>query len=338
MLRQVDQHREIARGQAVAVPRGLQRAAPPEDLEQRKGELTVRRRYADKDDGAGQVTGEERLLVGLRTPDRVDHDIGTEATRQLADRLDGVLVAGVDGVGRSEALGPVELTGVDVDRDDGGRADEGRARDRGVADAATADHGDGVAPPDATGVHSRSETGHDTAAQEAGSAGRCGRVDLGALTRRDERLLDEGTDAEGGRERRTVGQSHLLLRVVGVETVLRLALRTRAALATHRTPVEDDEVARSNLGDTLADRLDDTGGLVAEQEREVVADTTFAVVQVGVADAARLDLHHGLTRARVGDDDVDDLDRRSLAAGDDSLDGVGHDSPCSRCSGCVSRD
>ena len=39
---------------------------------------------------------------------------------------------------------------------------------------------------------------------------------------------------------------------------------------------------------SVADRLDDARGLVAEQEREVVVDRALAVVQVGVAHAARL--------------------------------------------------
>ena len=47
-----------------------------------------------------------------------------------------------------------------------------------------------------------------------------------------------------------------------------------------------------------------TGRLVPEQEREVVVDPAFAVVQVGVADPARLDPHDGLARAGVRDDDV----------------------------------
>ena len=47
-----------------------------------------------------------------------------------------------------------------------------------------------------------------------------------------------------------------------------------------------------------ADRLDPAGGLVAEQERELVVDPALAVVQVGVADAAGLDLHHDLARDR----------------------------------------
>jgi len=42
-------------------------------------------------------------------------------------------------------------------------------------------------------------------------------------------------------------------------------------------------------------------------------------VQVGVADAAGLDLDHGLTGTRVRHDDRGDLDRRALGSGDDSV-------------------
>ena len=48
-------------------------------------------------------------------------------------------------------------------------------------------------------------------------------------------------------------------------------------------------------------------------------------MQVGVADPAGVDLHDGLARAGVGHDDVDELDVGALAAGDDALDGLGHE-------------
>ena len=75
--------------------------------------------------------------------------------------------------------------------------------DRGVADAAAAEHRDAVAPADVAGVHRRAEPGHHAAARGARrppavAAG----VDLGGLARGDERLLGERADAERGRERR----------------------------------------------------------------------------------------------------------------------------------------
>ena len=85
-----------------------------------------------------------------------------------------------------------------------------------------------------------------------------------------------------------------------------------------------DEVAGRDVGDAVADGGDDASRLVAEQEREVVVDPALAVVQVGVADAARLDVDQRLARPGVGDHDGRDLDRRALAPRDDALHFGGH--------------
>ena len=87
LLVEVDEHREVARGQAVAVPAGLEGPSAAEDVDQRDvGHLHVRRRHADQDDGAGQVAGVERLLPRLGTTHRVDHDVGAVAVGQRLDR------------------------------------------------------------------------------------------------------------------------------------------------------------------------------------------------------------------------------------------------------------
>ena len=106
-------------------------------------------------------------------------------------------------------------------------------------------------------------------------------------------------------------QGHLLGGVVGGEAVPGFAAATGPAVAADRAPVEDDEVAGRDVGDALADGLDDPGGLVAEQERELVVDAALAVVQVGVAHPAGLDRDHGLARPRVRDHDR--LHRHRLA-------------------------
>ena len=136
----------------------------------------------------------------------------------------------------------------------------------------------------------RAEPGHHAAAEQPGGGRRRLRVDLRALAGGDERLLDERPDAERRRQLGAVGQRHLLGRVVGGEAVPRLAAQARPALPAHGPPVEDDVVAGRDVGDARADGLDGAGGLVAEQERELVVDPALAVVQVGVAHAARLDL------------------------------------------------
>jgi len=56
----------------------------------------------------------------------VDHQVGAEPG-ELADRLDRIGLAGVDGVRGAEFRGPVEFPVVDVHGDDPGRAAESGA-------------------------------------------------------------------------------------------------------------------------------------------------------------------------------------------------------------------
>src|SRR5215469_10688220 len=112
--------------------------------------------------------------------------------------------------------------------------------------------------------------GHHTAAQQACDLRRDRRVDLGALAGGDEGLLGEGADAQRGRQRRAVVEGHLLLGVVRGEAVPRPAPLARAALAAHRAPVEDDEVAGGDAGHPIADGLDHARRLVPQQVREVL--------------------------------------------------------------------
>src|SRR6201999_4531413 len=106
---QVDQHREVAAGQAVAVPGRLERAAPAEYVQQRQLELHLRGGHADQHHGAGQVPGVEGGLVGLRPADRLDDHVGPVAAGQRLDRLDQVSLARVDRVGGAELTGPLQL-------------------------------------------------------------------------------------------------------------------------------------------------------------------------------------------------------------------------------------
>ena len=146
---EVDQHREVAAGQAVAVPAGLQRAAAAEHVDQRDvGDLHVRGGYADQDQRAGEVAGVERLLPGLRAADRLDDDVGAVgAVESRADSLDLLDRVGPPAesmrVGGTHASWPASsFLVVDVDGDDRARAGQRGARDRGVADAAAADDRD----------------------------------------------------------------------------------------------------------------------------------------------------------------------------------------------------
>src|SRR6185436_1744246 len=83
------------------------------------------------------------------------------------------------------------------------------------------------------------------------------------------------------------------------------------------------------VGNSLAHSLDDPGRLVTEEEREVVVDRSLAVVQIGMADAARLGPDERLTRPRIGHHDRLHAHRGTLAASDDSADLVRHGCPLS---------
>jgi hypothetical protein len=65
---------------------------------------------------------------------------------------------------------------------------------------------------------------------------------------------------------------------------------------------------------------------VTKQEREALADTTFAVMQVGVAHAARLDADEHLVRTGIRNVHGDDLDRRTPGARDNASNLMGHGS------------
>ena len=134
-------------------------------------------------------------------------------------------------------------------------------------------------------------------------------------------------DAQRRAELGAVEQGHSLGGVERAEAVPRAAAQAAAALSAHGAPVENDEVARLHVGDTLAHGLHHTGGLVPEQERELVVDTALAIVEVGVAHTARLHLHDCLTRARVGNHDGLDRHRCALATRYYSTNLLSHEAP-----------
>jgi hypothetical protein len=228
LLVEVNEHREVPAGQAVAVPARLQRSPAPEHVEQREvGHLHVGGRHADQHDRTGEVASVERLLPGLRATDRVDDDVSAEAPGERLDGLDRVVVAAVHGVGGTQACRPLELLVVEVDRDDGPGTGEAGAGHRGRSHAAAADHRDALAAPDVAGVDGGAQPGHHATAEETDSSRTCGRVDLGALTGVHQRLVRERADPQCRGQRRPgslpFGERHLLGRVVGGEAVPRLA-------------------------------------------------------------------------------------------------------------------
>src|SRR4051812_19570190 len=111
---------------------------------------------------------------------------------------------------------------------------------------------------------------------------------------------------------------------MSAEAVPRLTAQAGAAATTDGAPVEDDEVARGEVVDVGPDGLDYAGGLVAEEEREVVVDAALAVMQVGVTHAACLHPHPRLARTGVRYVDVHELNRGALRSSDDALHALCH--------------
>ena len=291
--------REVAARQAVAVPGRLQRPAAAEEVQQRQLQLHLRGRARrpgrrcrpgrGRRTPASYVSGRPTASITTSAPKPpVSSRIGLDRRRRVRDVRPCA--------SRRAPWRRAELPVVDVDGDDRGGAGEPRAGDGRVADAAAADDGDGVAAADVAGVHGGAEAGHHAAAEQAGRRGLGGRVDLGALTGGDQRLLGEGADAERRVKLGAVGEGHLLLWRCACRSSTR-ADRAGRPGSGRRPPASSGP--RSRPGSTsvtpVADRLDDAGRLVAEQERELVVDAALAVVQVGVADPARLDLHDRLT-------------------------------------------
>ena len=228
-------------------------------------------------------------------------------------------------VGRAELAGPGELALVEVDADDRAGADEARRGDRRVPDAAAAEHGDGVVSLHAPVFTAAPKPGHDAASEQARRLGSGATVDRRRLPGGDEGVVGERADPERRGQRRAVVEGHRLLGVVGREAVPGTAPTARPALAAHGAPVEDHEVADGDARHVGPDGVDDAGGLVAEQVREVAPDVALAVVQVGVAHPARLDRHDDLAGTGVGHDDVVHADGFARGTGDDAPSTVGHE-------------
>ena len=156
---------------------------------------------------------------------------------------------------------------------------------------------------DLAGVHGRAEPGHDAAAEQPDRLRPGGGVDLGALPGRHEGPLGEGADAQGGRSG-VPSASVICCVALWVAKQYQGRPRRQARHSPHTArqlrTTKSPGATWSRPGPTASTT---PGGLVAEQEGEVVVDAALPVVQVGVAHAAGLDGDHGLARPGVGHQD-----------------------------------
>ena len=151
-------------------------------------------------------------------PGRLEHMVGAAAAGEGADLVDDVGGAGIDGVGRAERLGPLELGRADVGGDDRAGAGEPRALQRIQADRAAADD-EHARPRLHLGLpHHRADAGHDAAADDAGAVER--------------HLLRDGDRARLGHDR-----------VLGMGRGHRVVVHPLAAAAHARRAVEEAGLA-----------------------------------------------------------------------------------------------
>ena len=90
-----------------------------------------------------------------------------------------------------------------------------------------------------------------------------------------------------------------------------LVIRKDLAQEIRGTSKAPSYVIEFMLGKYCANLFDDASGFVSEQERKVVVDRALAVMQIGVAHAARPHPNERLARSRIRDQDR--LDRHRLA-------------------------
>src|ERR1035438_5246409 len=91
-------------------------------------------------------------------------------------------------------------------------------------------------------------------------------------------------------------------------------------LSAHRAPIQHDEIAGLDQSDVRPDFLYHARCLMSEKEGEVVANPAIAVVQIGMADTARLDADNGFTRSRIRHHYRHQRHRLALGQCNDSLD------------------
>ena len=309
---QVNEHREIASGQAVAVPRRFKGAAATKHLDERQFDFHRWVRNTDQYDGSSEISGVEGLLISYRVTNGLNGDVDAIAPGESSDGVHRIGLGRVDGVGGPKAPGPFQLAVVDVNGNYGVSASQAGAGDCRVAHATAADDGDGIATTDVAGIHGGAKAGHDAAADEAGGQRTGGRIDLHRLDRIDQRQLAKRADAESRRQRGAVGEGHFLLSVAAGKAIPRTTAQARPAVAAGSAPGEDHEITGLNVRDFRSDFLDYPGRLVSEEKGKLVVDCSLPVVQVGMADAAGLDAHQRLTLRGVGHQDGHEFHGRTL--------------------------
>lgn len=297
-----------------------------EDILEGKGDLHVWAWYTDQDHATGQVTGVEGLFIGFRVTDCLNDDIGSEPTGQLLDGSYRIGIFRVDRFRGTKLLRLLEFPIFDIDGDDRGSSGQLCPGNSGHADTTATDDCHSFPSFDLASIDGSTDTCHDATTQQSyGSVRRLWDfIDFGALTGGNKGFLGKGPDTQGCFEFGPVLQSHFLGGVVGIETVLQITLTARAAFTADSSPVQNDLIADSNFGNAFPNFGDDSGGLVAEKIRIIIAYATGDITVIGMADAAGFDIDDDFTGPRMGDHDGFNGDRVILGFNNRCFDVVGH--------------
>src|SRR6266487_4194793 len=220
-----------------------------------------------------------------------DRLVGAHAAGQLGDQLLGLL-GGLAAVRGAELFRDLPLVGQRVDRHHVLGAGQRGPLDGVDADPADPVNGDGVARLGGRGVHRGAEAGGDPAADQHHLVQRQVRVHLDGGVHGDDRALGERAEHAHAAEVLAAAVEPVgpvrqaAIQDGGAQVAqVRLAGRAPPAVAAHRQERADHVVAGLQLGDALADLLDDPGTLVAAHQGEARHDVAVPQMLVGMAQA-----------------------------------------------------
>src|SRR4029453_13182499 len=251
-----------------------------------------------------------------RVADRLEGVVHAGAAREGAHGFDRVVVLAIDQMGRADPLGHLELRIEDVDPDDLAGAADARALHDREADAAAAEHRDGL-PGLESGRPERGADAREHAASHEGRAvqGQLG-VDLHHRVLVEQHALGVARDADELPERlaflREPGRGGLGPGDDAPDAEVWMAAEALLAASAEPGEAGDHVIARPQGRHVGAHRLDDARALMSENDRTIQREAPHAVddVQVRVAHAGRPGPDEDLTPPRLVD--LDRLDGQSL--------------------------
>jgi hypothetical protein len=267
--------------------------------------LLIRRNCADQRGETARRKAIDTLLEHARIPDRIEGIIDA-AVAQPFDLAHRVHRRPIEGIGRPEVFRDLELALTNVHRDDLARAGDPRPLDHRNPHAARAKYRDSRAGRDLRRIQRRPDAGRDRASEQRCPVKRdvVGDLQNGAFVQ--EHPLGKG--AEVGklietfallREARALVAAPLTVRAPGAQMwPSQQALRAVAAIDRR---ARDNMIARLEPGDLAADRLDDTGRLMAEDRRRLRRQCAMQAMQIAMAHSARHGANQDLARTRLVD-------------------------------------